>query len=192
MLAEPESGLSRAGAPRDGADSEDPPRNGRLTRSSGPRLPGLIARLSRGQRIALAVGALIVFLAISALLARFLSVENLERDDILAVLNSEAAGSAEGMLARLNGCRQAVRCAATVRADAQRLRRPGSVKILSLTSSTAYSFTGVTGNTRVAWTVIGRLPVVQCVRVRRAGNFLSGVHVTLLSLTPPIAGEADC
>jgi hypothetical protein len=134
----------------------------------------------------------VLFLAISALLARFLSVENLERDDILAVLNSEAAGSAEGMLTRLHGCRQAVRCAATVRADAQRLRRPGSVKILSLTSSTAYSFTGATGNTRVAWTVIGRLPVVQCVRVRRAGNFLSGVHITLLSLTAPIAGEADC
>jgi hypothetical protein len=40
--------------------------------------------------------------------------------------------------------------------------------------------------------VIGRLPVVQCVEVRRTGNILSGIDVTLLSLSAPIANEADC
>ena len=30
--------------------------------------------------------------------------------------------------------------------------------------------------TRLAWTVIGRLPVVQCVQVSRTGNVLAGLH----------------
>jgi hypothetical protein len=133
-----------------------------------------------------------LFLAISALLARFLSTENAERDDVLAVLQAQARGDAGGVLARLSGCRQSPACAATVRASAQRLRRPGAVKILSLKSATAYSLTGALGKTRVAWTVIGRLPVVQCVWVRRSGNPFQGVKVTLLSLSAPIPNEADC
>ena len=56
-----------------------------------------------------------------------------------------------------------------------RLRRSGAVKILSLNSPTAYSLTSATGTTRLAWTVIGKLPVVQCVEVSRTGNFLTGI-----------------
>jgi hypothetical protein len=133
-----------------------------------------------------------LFLAISALLARWLSTENAERDDVLAVLAAQARGDANGVLAQLEGCRQSLACAATVRASVGSLRRPGAVKILSLKSATAYSLTGATGKTRVAWTVIGKLPVVQCVEVRRTGNFLKGVTVTLLSLSAPIPNEADC
>ena len=81
---------------------------------------------------------------------------------------------------------------ATVRANAMRLRRPGAVKILSLKSSTAYALTGASGKTRLAWTVIGRLPVVQCVDVHRSGNPVSGIMVSLRSLSAPIANEADC
>ena len=64
--------------------------------------------------------------------------------------------------------------------------------IVTLTSSTAYSLTGATGYTRVAWTVIGHLPTVQCVKVKRVGNFLTGMSVTLLSIGKPISNEADC
>jgi hypothetical protein len=81
---------------------------------------------------------------------------------------------------------------ATVRSDAARLRRPGGIKILSLTSSTNHSLTGSLGQTRLAWTVIGRLPEVQCVEVRRTGNFLTGISVALLRLGPPIGNTADC
>ena len=66
------------------------------------------------------------------------------------------------------------------------------MKILSLTSHTAYSLTSDTAPTRVAWTVIGRLPVVQCVTVKRTGNFLTGLSVTLLSVSKPISNEGDC
>ena len=61
-----------------------------------------------------------------------------------------------GMLERLGGCRASPSCVATARANASSLRRPGAVKILSLKSTTAYSLTGATGKTRLAWTVIGQ------------------------------------
>ncbi len=136
--------------------------------------------------------ALVLFLAISALLARFLSVENAERGDVLALLQAEVAGDEHGMLAQLSGCRSSPACVASVRANAASLRRSGSVKILSLTSHSAYSLTGAVAPTRVAWTVIGQLPKVQCVSVRRTGNVIVGVSVALLSLSAPIPNEGDC
>jgi hypothetical protein len=150
------------------------------------------ARRSRGPRFALIALGLVLFLAISALLARFLSTENVERDDVLAVLQAEAAGNERAMLSQLAGCRDSPSCVASVKANAATLRRSGSVKILLLSAATAYSLTGANGKTRVAWTVIGRLPVVQCFQVKRTGNFLSGVSVALLSLGAPIPSEADC
>ena len=134
----------------------------------------------------------VLFVAISGLLARFLSAEGVERDDIVAVLKAQAAGNLQGMLDGQAGCRQSPSCVATTRANATNLRRTGAVKILTLTSPTAYTLTGATGKTRVGWTVIGKLPVVQCVEVRRTGNFLKGITVTLLSISTPISNEGDC
>ena len=135
---------------------------------------------------------MLLFLAISAVLARFLSVENAERNDLVRVLQAEANGDAQAMLSRLSACHASPKCMAAVAQDAIRLRRSGPVKILTLTSPTAYALTGKTGNTRVAWTVIGHLPVVQCVGVKRTGNALTGVSVKLLTIGPQIPGEADC
>jgi hypothetical protein len=134
----------------------------------------------------------VLFLAISGVLARFLSTENTERDDVLAVLRAQAAGNVGGMLDGQAGCRQSPSCVETTRANATSLRRRGTVKILTLKSATAYSLTGATGKTRVAWTVLGKLPVVQCVEVRRTGNFLAGISVTLVSISAPISNEGDC
>jgi len=144
------------------------------------------------KRVALIVAGVLLFLAISGVLARFLSTENVERDDDLALIQAQAKGDVNGMLAKLSGCRARPSCAATVQADASRLRRSGAVKILSLNSSTAYSLSGSTGTTRLAWTVIGTPPVVQCVEVRRTGSIIKGITVTLLSLSAPIPNEADC
>jgi hypothetical protein len=140
----------------------------------------------------LIVVGVLLFLVISGELARFLSVENSERSDEEALIRAEARGDANGMLRQLSGCSLSASCTASVRANASSLRRSGTVKILSLKSSTAYSLTGATGKTRLAWTVIGRLPVVQCVEVRRTGSVLGGIAVTLLSLSAPISNEADC
>jgi hypothetical protein len=161
----------------------------------GPRAwwHGLPARTRRILRALFAL-ALVVVLVVGALLARFLSVENAERDDDVALVQAEARGDVAGMLAQLAGCRASARCVAQVRADASdpRVRRAGAVKILQLESKTAYSLSGATGETRLAWTVLGDLPVVQCVDVRRTGSFLSGVHVQLIGLSAPISGEGIC
>jgi hypothetical protein len=154
--------------------------------------PNFWTRAPRGGRRALIALVLLLFLGISVLLARFLSTENLEREDLVSVLRAQAAGDEQGMLSHLSGCRSNPRCVATVKANALALRRPGSVKILSLTSHTAYSLTGATGPTRVAWTVIGRLPTVQCATVKRTGNALTGVSVSLVSLSKAIPNEGDC
>jgi hypothetical protein len=134
----------------------------------------------------------VLFVAISGLLARFLSAEGVERDDIFAVLKAQAAGNVRGMLDGQAGCRRRPSCVATTRANATNLRRTGAVKILTLTSPTAHSLTSATGITRVGWTVIGKLPVVQCVEIRRTGSFLAGITVTLVSISAPIPNEADC
>ncbi len=134
----------------------------------------------------------VLFLAISGLLARFFATENVERDDILAVLRAEAVGNERGMLAQLSGCAADPKCVAVVRADAAYLHRNGSVKILDLTSENNHSLGSSTGPTRVAWTVIGHLPTVQCVTVKRSGNFFTGISVALLSIGRPINSEADC
>ena len=149
-------------------------------------------QIPRRQRIASVVSALVLLAVVGVLLARYLLTENTERNDILAVLQAQAHGDAARELALLDGCRARSHCAATVRASAVRLRRPGAVKILSIKSTTAGSLTDATGASRVAWTVIGRLPVVQCVVVRRSGNALQGLHVALLSLSAPIDNEAEC
>jgi hypothetical protein len=140
----------------------------------------------------LIVGGVVLFLLISGLLARFLSVENSERDKEYALLQAQARGDVAAMVADLSGCHASPACVATQQANASRLRRPGAVKILSIKSSTAYSLAGADGKSRLAWTVIGRLPVVQCVQVRRTGTFLTGIKVALVSLSAPIQNEADC
>jgi hypothetical protein len=161
----------------------------------GPRAwwAGLPPSRRRLARRLLAAGVLVVLL-VSVLLARFLSVENAERNDDLALLQAQVRGDQAGMLDRLSGCRKTPSCLAAVKADASspRLRRRGPVKILQLESKTAYSLSGATGKTRLAWTVIGQLPVVQCVEVHRTGNFLSGIHVHLIGLSTPIANEGRC
>ncbi|MGH2855192.1 MAG: hypothetical protein ACRDLF_13480 [Solirubrobacteraceae bacterium] len=133
-----------------------------------------------------------LFLAISGVLARFFAAENVEHDHEAALMQAEAQGDVQGMLAQLTGCRASASCTATVRANAASLRRAGLVEILSTQSTTNHSLTGSVGETRVAWKVSGRYPVVQCVRVRRSGNFLTGISVALLRVGPRIGDTSDC
>jgi hypothetical protein len=161
----------------------------------GPRAwwLGLAPGQRRVLQVLLAAGVVLVLL-VGVVLARFLSVENTERHDDLALVQAEARGDVAGMLDQLSGCRESPSCVAVVKANASnpRVRRSGAVKILQLESKTAYSLSGATGKTRLAWTVIGSLPVVQCVEVRRTGNFLGGIQVQLIGLSTPIDNEGVC
>jgi len=146
----------------------------------------------RPKRIALIGLGVLLFLAISAALARFLTPDNLERERDVTLIEAEARGEAASMIRQLHGCAANPACVRTQRENAADLRRAGEVKILALNSATANSPAGATGRTRVAWTVLGKLPVVQCIDVKRTGNALSGVHVTLLALSRPIDNEGNC
>jgi hypothetical protein len=138
----------------------------------------------------IAVGA-IVFVAISLLLARYLSTENRERDAVYALLKEQARGDARAMLNRLTACD--ARCRANVAYDARRLKRAGEVKILAYSSSTSYALGHSEGPTRVAWTIVDRqLPVVQCVQVERTGNVLTGATINLRRLSVPIDRQGTC
>ena len=145
------------------------------------------------RRLALIVAAVLAFLAVSFLLARWLTTENDERNAIYAVLAAQARGDAPAMLARLDGCGRDPACALLQRGNAARLRRPGKVRIVRLDSDTAYALGSSRGPTRVVWAVLGHgITVVQCVDVRRGGSALAGRSVTLARLSAPIRHDAAC
>jgi hypothetical protein len=146
--------------------------------------------VSRRTKLLIAAGV-VLFLAISFLLARYLSTENRERDAVYALLRDQARGDVGGMLSRLHRCDAS--CRAAVESNARRLARPGEVKILAYSSSTSYALGHAEGPTRVAWTIVNRqLPVVQCVQVERTGNVLAGATINLLRLSVPIDRQGTC
>jgi hypothetical protein len=44
----------------------------------------------------------------------------------------------------------------------------------------------------VAWDAGGSLPIVQCIRVRRTGNAISGLTVELLDVSRRIKSDTAC
>jgi hypothetical protein len=146
----------------------------------------------RRTRVYIVIGFLgFVFLAISALLARGLSGAGTERSRVLDVLEAQARGDADAVLAALPACRAQPACVQVTRERVAELERPGEVEILTYTPSVRIALTRQTGTGRVAWRAGAGAPVVQCVRVRRDGP-LTGGDVELLSLSAPIGGEESC
>ena len=144
------------------------------------------------RRLPLILAAIVVFLAVSFELARWLSTESTERDKVLRLLDAEARGDATAMLAQLKGCVDAD-CRATVQRNARILKRRGAVKIVAYESGTSYALGSATGDTRVAWTSLQQgLVIVQCVSVRRGGSALAGRSVTLLRISAPIDRQGSC
>ncbi|MGI8903250.1 MAG: hypothetical protein ACR2IP_06260 [Solirubrobacteraceae bacterium] len=151
---------------------------------------------SRGQarrrRLVLISIAILAFLVISALLARAFSAEGAESSALSGLIQAQARGDRGAMVARIQGCRASSACQARVALDAAALRRTGPISILQIQLSTGFSLGGTLGTARVAWRAGSSLPVVQCVRVRRAGSVLSGIHVELLELSQRIKSDQDC
>jgi hypothetical protein len=134
----------------------------------------------------------IVFLAISAVLARVFSADGAERGAIMSLLTAQARGDARAMIERIDGCQRDPSCRARAARNAAALKHPGSVSIIQLEPSAGFSLTSTLGTARVAWNVGGSLPIVQCVRVRRAGNAVSGLKIELLAISPRLPGDATC
>jgi len=134
--------------------------------------------------------AVLAFLAVSALLARWLTTDNAERAQVVRLLTAQARGDAPAMLRELDGCDGA--CAAQARANARRLRRGGPVQIVSYESATSHALSSKSGPTRVVWKTPQTLTVVQCVEVRRSGNALRGLDVALAGIGPSRPRTAAC
>ena len=141
--------------------------------------------------VGIALGV-VLFLAISALLARVLSVDGAERSAITTLLQAQARGDATGMIRLIQGCQHDPACQQRAAQNVARLTRPGDVKILELNPSAGFSLSSTLGTARVAWRAGNALPIVQCVRVRRAGNVLSGLHVELLEISARIKTDTSC
>lgn len=144
-------------------------------------------------KILLILVGLVVFLVISAGLARALSAASAERGQISTLIGHEARGNAAQLVAALDGCARAPACRAQQRLNARTLRRGGVIKILNLDPSTRFSLGPLTGVTRVAWQREGAPhATVQCVGVRRTGSVVAGFHLALTALSRPIGSEASC
>ena len=148
--------------------------------------------LRRRRLIGVIALGLVVFLVISGLLARVLSVGGAEQSAITSLVQAEARGDTAAMINQIQGCAGNAACRQRVAFDARYLTRTGSIKILELNPSSGFSLISTVGTARVAWRAGNSLPVVQCVRVRRAGNVLSGMRVELLKISARIKTDADC
>jgi hypothetical protein len=149
--------------------------------------------VSRARRRAYIAIAVVLFVVISAGLARILSANGAERTAIETVVRAEARGDAPAAERAIHGC--AASCRARVEHDIGVLRRAGDPRLLRLDPSTQFSLGGGSeGTARVAWNTAGssRLPVVQCMRVRRDGNVVSGLEVRIVRVSRPIGREASC
>jgi hypothetical protein len=134
----------------------------------------------------LALGAaLLAFLAVSVVLARWLQADGAERAKVLRLLRAQARGDADAM------ARELERCDPACRRLAARLRRPGEVEIVRYDSATARSFGTTTGPTRVVWRTPRTLTFVQCVTVERSGS-PADRRVRLTGLSGPIARQGSC
>lgn len=94
------------------------------------------------------------------------------------------------LVARVTGASSTARDEATE--AVKRQGGPGKVRILRVDGLSTFAIGGRTEDVRVAWKAGDRLPVVQCVRVRRSGDPVSGYDVRVLRVSPPIGREADC
>jgi hypothetical protein len=136
--------------------------------------------------------AVILFVAISALLARAWSADGAESSAITDLVKAEARGSTPEVIGAIQRCRSHPACRARAASDAAQLRHRGSVSIIQLQPSTGFTLTGTLGTARVAWEVGSSLPIVQCVRVRRAGNVIQGLRIELLEVSRRIKSDAVC
>ena len=140
------------------------------------------------KRLALGAGVLL-FLAASVIVARWLAVEGAERARVERVLEAQARGDAGAMAEEISG---KCECSPLIDDLARTLRGPGDVEIVRYDSATSHALKTETGWTRVVWRRGDGLPQVQCFRVQRKGHALRPARVTLLALRSPIGLQQSC
>jgi hypothetical protein len=135
---------------------------------------------------------IVVFIAISVMLARAFNADSAERAAVTDLVKAEARGDTAGAATQLQNCSSTADCHARVASNVVAIHHAGSLQILQLEPSTSFSLGSTLGSARIAFRVGDSLPIVQCVRVRRAGNVVSGLRIELLSVSAPLKGDATC
>ncbi len=139
------------------------------------------------------VAGIVLFLVISALLARVFSANSAEQSAITALVQSEARGDVNAVIDDVTSCRTDAACKQRAATNAAALKHPGAVSIIQLQPSTSFSLGGTEGTARVAWSASSyAFPIVQCIKVRRGGNPISGLRVDLLEVSRRIPSDAAC
>ena len=149
-------------------------------------------RRRRRRTILLILLGIVLFLVISALLTRALAVGGDEDTAITDMVKAQASGNTSQVIADVHGCSASAACRARATANVAALTRHGSVSIIQIQPSAGFSLGSTVGTARVAWLVGGSLPIVQCVRVRHAGNVLQGFAIQLLEVSKRIKSDAAC
>jgi hypothetical protein len=136
--------------------------------------------------------ALVVFLAITFVLARTFSGYGSERDAIVDLIRAQARGDVTAVVAGIRGCAAAPACEARTARIVKRTERSGRVAIVRLDLGGRLALGSHEHTARVVWKAGDSPPVVQCVRVGRTGDVLSGFHVYVRSLGAVIDSEKSC
>jgi hypothetical protein len=150
-----------------------------------------VRRLPRPVLILVILVAFIVFLAISAILARIFSVDGAERAAIISLVQAEERGDERAMLRQMYRCISPA-CRDRIAYDAAAYKRPGKVQIAEINTSAGFALGSTIGTARVAWFATDLRPVVQCIRVRRAGSALTGFTIQLLAVSKRIISDSSC
>ena len=148
-------------------------------------------RLSRPVLILLILLAFALFLAISTILARVFSVDGAERAAIVSLVQAEAHGDAAAMMRQMYRCTSTA-CRNRIAYDAAHYREAGKVEVAEISTSAGFAFVSTIGTARIAWFASDLRPVVQCLRVRREGNALTGFTIRLLTVSTRIISDSDC
>jgi hypothetical protein len=146
----------------------------------------------RRLRLLLLALVLVLFLAISALLARALSIDGAERSAITQLVTYEARGNTPAVVRLILNCRHSPACRAQAARNTSALKHAGRISIAEINPSAGFSLTSTLGTARVVWRAGSQLPVTQCVRVRRAGNVITGLNVELLAVSHRIKTSSEC
>lgn len=148
--------------------------------------------MSRVARIALIAAGVIAFVFISVMLGRVIAAGNSERNAVIDVVKAQSHGDVSATIGRIDGCGSQPACVSHVESNVRHLFSRDRVRVLRIDGTTQFPLGSGGGVARIAWRAGNRLPIVQCVRLRRTGNPLSGFDVRVLALGGPIGRESIC
>jgi hypothetical protein len=148
--------------------------------------------VSRAGRIWVLAAAVAVFVVLSLVMARVLTIGNAERDAVYRLVRAEATGNQAAVLSHVRGCAGDTACVVRVRRTIARVQHPGTARLLRFDGPSGLGLTGRSGPARVAWKVGTALPVVQCVRLRTTGDPVGGYTVHITGVEEPTALDAPC